>query len=149
MMFCEVRFRGRYRGGSGHRLLRRICPLVTQSGHSRRLSPKRDNFSTRVTCTISEGKLHLVGNLVANKGLFDDLCIVNVSERGCVCIARDEHHGTGRNFSTDLSSDFDSVPARHGNIQEDELNMSTSVQQIYTAATTTNFDHHMTEVPKD
>jgi hypothetical protein len=31
--FAEVRFRGRYWGQSGHRLLRRICPLVTQSGH--------------------------------------------------------------------------------------------------------------------
>jgi hypothetical protein len=31
--FAEVRFRGRYWGQSGHDLLRRICLLLTQSGH--------------------------------------------------------------------------------------------------------------------
>ena len=31
--FAEFRFRGRYRGLSGHDLLGRICPLMTQSGH--------------------------------------------------------------------------------------------------------------------
>jgi hypothetical protein len=29
---AHVRFRGRYWGQSGHDLLRRICPLLTQSG---------------------------------------------------------------------------------------------------------------------
>ena len=31
----DVRFRGRYWGQSGHALLHCICPLMTQSGHSR------------------------------------------------------------------------------------------------------------------
>jgi hypothetical protein len=33
MTFCEIRFRGRYWGQSGHALLHCICPLMTQSGH--------------------------------------------------------------------------------------------------------------------
>jgi hypothetical protein len=33
MTVREIRFRGRYWGQSGHDLLRRICPLLTQSGH--------------------------------------------------------------------------------------------------------------------
>jgi len=33
MAVAEVRFSGRYRGQSGHDVLRRICLLLTQSGH--------------------------------------------------------------------------------------------------------------------
>ena len=32
--FAGVRFRGRYWGHSEYRLLRRICPVLTQSGHA-------------------------------------------------------------------------------------------------------------------
>jgi hypothetical protein len=35
----EVRFRGRYRGQSGHGILHRICPLMIQSGHKKDLDP--------------------------------------------------------------------------------------------------------------
>ena len=34
MAFCEVRFRGRCRGQSGHAFFAAQCPLLTQSGHS-------------------------------------------------------------------------------------------------------------------
>ena len=74
--------------------------------------------------------MHLVGELVTNKWLSDDLVIADISERGCICIACDEYYGTRRNFSTQLSSDFHSVHSRHGKIQDDEIDLNVSVQQL-------------------
>ena len=44
--FAGIRFCGRYWGQRGHDLLRRICPLLTQSGH--RSAPEADPSRTPV-----------------------------------------------------------------------------------------------------
>ena len=66
------------------------------------LSPKPDDFAARVACASGKGSLHLVGQLVTNKRLSNDLRLVDVSQRRHLYIARDEDYGTRGTFSTHL-----------------------------------------------
>jgi hypothetical protein len=62
------------------------------------LSPKSNDFAARVACAIGKGSLHLVGELVTNKRLSNDLRLVDISQCRRLCIAGDKDYGDARDF---------------------------------------------------
>ena len=87
--------------------------------------------------TFDEGSVDFLGELFADKWLFDDPFLADVPERVFVSVSRHKQNWDCRIFQLDLARDLHATHAWHRKIEQHQIDIGLPIEEIKSGAAAT------------
>ena len=84
---------------------------------------RHDDFSALARNTFDERSVDFLSKLFADKRLFDNSFVADVSERVLISVSRYKQNGDCRIFRLDLARDLHATHARHCEIEQHQIDV--------------------------
>src|ERR1041385_6969713 len=117
---------------------------------SRATTPKwYDDFVAQARATFGKCGIDLGDEFVVNERLPDDTLFTDIAKRTLVGISSQKQDRDSRKFPLHVARDFYSTHARHGEIQQHQVNLGVLIEQIESGAPAAHLQHDIANLFQD